>query len=456
MPARGTPYRTVVLLLWALAAYNSFACRGLFWDGAAFLVNVVDFRTFHDFYPARAHVGWVTQLPVLLALRLGVTDMNVLAMIQSAALFALPAGLYQLALARLRNLPVLFATVLAAIAIVYLPTSFFIIGEYNATYAAVTAAMAVLLTSDGSRRDGAILLALGALCLRSYEAMVYLGPLLAAAILWATWWRFDGRRRGVADDIARLLGTVAALAFLGGAVVSGVTMAEYWHHPHFVQVRAAVADFWQNLQFMIPFCGLLIFAAVSLVYPSWLRGRGPVLLIGLAIALMIVLPWVRVFRPATFLFPPSHYVARTAAGCVLWAMLIVMWIHVAGRASSITLLARLREPAVGRRLASAMTVLVLAACVPDIMLTRLWGDYLGYMRAVVLNETGLIEARTLPLQTWPQRLFSQQWSLPALSAVLRRDPANAIVIADPHDPDEKPFDPLCGTLPRLIGYRWPP
>jgi hypothetical protein len=46
--------------------------------------------------------------------------------------------------------------------------------------------------------------------------------------------------------------------------------------------------------------------------------------------------------------------------------------------------------------------------------------------------------------------------LPALSAVLRRDPANAIVIADPHDPDEKPFDPLCGTLPRLIGYRWPP
>ena len=119
MPALGTLYRTVVVLLWALAAYNSFACRGLFWDGAAFLVNVVDFRAFHDFYPARAHVGWVTQLPLLLALRAGVTDMNVLAMIQSAALFALPAALYQLALARLRGEPMLFATVLAAIAIVY-------------------------------------------------------------------------------------------------------------------------------------------------------------------------------------------------------------------------------------------------------------------------------------------------------------------------------------------------
>jgi hypothetical protein len=386
--------------------------------------------------------------------------MNVLAMIQSAALFALPAGLYQLALARLRHEPVLFATVLAAIAIVYLPTSFFIIGEYNAAYAAVTAAMAVLLTSNGGRRDGMILVALGALCLRSYEAMIYLGPLLAAAVLWATWRRHDGRRHGSQDgsrdDIVRLLGTVAALAFLGGAVVSGVTMTEYWHHPHFVQVRAAVADFWQNLQFMIPFCGLLIFAVVSLVYPSWLRGPGPILLIGLAVALMIVLPWVRVFRPAAFLFPPSHYVARTAAGCVLWAMLVVMWIHVAGRASPIALLARLREPAVGRRLAAAMTALVLAASVPDVTLTRLWGDYLGYLRAVVVNETGLVDAKTLPLQTWPQSLFSQQWTLPALSAVLRRDPGNAIVIADVHDPDEKPFDPRCGTLPRLIGYRWPP
>lgn len=456
MPALGTLYRTVTVLLWALVVYNSIACRGLFWDGAAFLVNVVDFRTFHDFYPARAHVGWVTQLPLLAALRLGVTDMNVLAMIQSAALFALPVGLYQLALSRLRDEPLLFTTVLGAIAIVYLPTSFFIIGEYNAAYAAVTAAMAVLLTPEygrgnRGRRDGAILLALGALCLRSYEAMVYLGPLLAAAVLWATW-----RRGNARDDVARLLGSVAALAFLGGAVVSGVTMAEYWYHPHFVQVRAAVADFWQNLQFMIPFCGLLIFAVVSLVYPSWLRGRGPVLLIGLAVALMIVLPWVRLFRPATFLFPPSHYVARTAAGCVLWAMLVVMWVHVAARTSPFPLLARLREPAVGRRLAGAMTALVLAGCVPDVVLTRLWGDYLGYLRAIVVNDTGLIDAKTLPLQSWPQSLFSQQWTLPALTAVLRRDPANAIVIASLHDPDEKPFDPLCGTLPRLIGFRWPP
>ncbi|MBS0540146.1 MAG: hypothetical protein JSR47_15370, partial [Proteobacteria bacterium] len=41
-----TLYRGIAAALWALAAYNSLACRGLFWDGAAFLVNIVDTRTF--------------------------------------------------------------------------------------------------------------------------------------------------------------------------------------------------------------------------------------------------------------------------------------------------------------------------------------------------------------------------------------------------------------------------
>ena len=250
-------------------------------------------------------------------------------------------------MARLRADALLLAVVLAIVASVYLPTSFFIIGEYNAAYAAVTAAMAVVLTSTGGRRDAAILLLLGALCLRSYEAMIYLGPLVAAAVLWATW----RRREGEGDDIARLFGTIAAAAFAGGALVSGITMAVYWNHPHFVLVRAAVPDFWQNLQFVIPLVGLGLFAAASLAWPPWLLGRAPVVLIGLVALLLVVVPWLRPIRPEAFLFPPSHYVARTAAGCVLWALLVAMWIHVACPDSRLALLACLRRPEVGRRLA---------------------------------------------------------------------------------------------------------
>jgi hypothetical protein len=447
-------YRGAVLLLWGLAVWNSIACRGLFWDGAAFLVNIVDFDKFHDFYPARAHVGWVTQLPVLLAVRLGVVDLKLLATIQSAALFALPAALYQLAMARVRGDGLLLAIVLAIVAAVYLPTSFFIIGEYNAAYAAVTATMAVVLTSDGSRRDGAILLLLGALCLRSYEAMVYLGPLAAAAVLWTTWRRRPGENDCQPDDIARLLGTVAAMAFVGGALVSGITMAIYWNHPHFVLVRAAVADFWQNLQFVIPLVGLGLFAAGCLVWPSGLLGTVPVVLIGFIALLLVIVPWLRPIRPEAFLFPPSHYVARTAAGCVLWALLVAMWTHVAFPRSRIALLACLRRPEVGKRLAAATFVLVLAAAVPDLVLTHLWTGYLGFMRGVVVSHTGIVNVAQLPMNVWPNYLFSQEWTLPALSATLRTKQAEAIVVAGPNFRDEWPFDPACGTLPHLYGYAW--
>jgi hypothetical protein len=449
-------YRGAVLLLWALAAWNSFACRGLFWDGAAFLVNIIDFDKFHDFYPARAHVGYVTQLPVLLATRLGVADLKLLATIQSAALFALPAALYHFAMARVRGDGLLLAIVLAIVATVYLPTSFFIIGEYNAAYAAVTAAMAVALTSRGGRSDGVILLLLGALCLRSYEAMAYLGPMIAAAVLWSTWRRHGEEPEPTLEsgDIARLFGTIAAMAFVGGALVSGITMAVYWNHPHFVLVRAAVPDFWQNLQFVIPLVGLGLFAAACLVWPRWLLGRAPVALIGFAALLLVIVPWLRPIRPEAFLFPPSHYVARTAAGCVLWVLLAAMWIHVAFARSPLALLACLRRPEVGQRLASATFALVLAAAVPDLVLTHMWNGYLGFLRGVVVSHIGILKASDLPLGVWPNQLFTQEWTLPALTTILRTKQLEAVVVGGPNYRDEWPFDPACGTLPRLYGYAW--
>jgi hypothetical protein len=151
-------YRVVVLLLWGLAAYATATCRGLFWDGSSFLVNILDQGFFHDFYVARAHVDWLTQAPVLLLSEFGVRDARLLAIVYSAALFGLPTALYHLALARVRGDAVLLGIVIAAVAVVYLPTSFFIIGEYNATFAAASAAMAVAVTARKNHPGDAALL----------------------------------------------------------------------------------------------------------------------------------------------------------------------------------------------------------------------------------------------------------------------------------------------------------
>jgi len=137
-------YRGVVLLLWVLVVHNAVESRGLFWDGSSFLVNLLDRERFHDFYAARAHIDWLTQAPMLLLADAGLRDTRLLAMAYSATLFAVPAALYQLALARVRHDPLLLSAAIAIIVLVYLPTSFFIVGEYNATFAAVTAAKVAL------------------------------------------------------------------------------------------------------------------------------------------------------------------------------------------------------------------------------------------------------------------------------------------------------------------------
>jgi hypothetical protein len=440
-------YRGVVLLLWALAAYDTVSSRGLFWDGSSFLVNILDLGQFHDFYVARAHVDWVTQAPVLLLSELGVRDTKQLAMAYSAALFGLPTALYHLALTRVRGDDVLLGIVIAVIATVYLPTCFFIVGEYNVAFAAVTAGMAVTLTTTGRRLGDAILLCvLGVLCVRSYEAMIYLGPLPAAAIVWSM--------RRSRDPAAEMLAGIAAVAFVAASVVSAATIADYWSHPHFVKVRSMSLDFWQNLQFAIPLIGLAVCAAVGLVKPSWLQGRGPLVTMGIAVAALALSPWYRLLDEHSILYPPSHYLARQAAGVLLTLLLACMWLHVAWRGKPPAVLAAVRLPAVSRRLVGAMTVLAFAAAVPDVVLTGLWTGYLDRLRGLVDSRHGIIRAGDLPLLIWPDKLFAQDWSLPAMSAIVSRSPGQAFILADKDYLSNPPFDPACGTLPRLEGYGW--
>ena len=439
--------RSIAVLLWALALHNTLTCRGLFWDGASFLVNVLDHGHFHDFYAARAHVDWVTQAPVLMLAEWGIRDTRVLAMAYSAALFALPTAFYHFALVRVRRDPVLLAAVLAIVAAVYLPTSFFIVGEYNVAFACITAAMAVVVTTDGStRRDGVLLLAFGLLCLRSYEATIYLGPLLAAAILWAA-------RRGGGDPATKALLRLAALAFIGAALVSAVTIFDYWDHPHFMKVRSTSVDFWQNMQFAIPLAGLLVCLVAGVRQPAWLQGRGPMVVMGIIAMLLALSPWWRTVHAPSILYPPAHYVARQAAGMLLAALLAGMWLQVAYR-NPPALFAVVRQPAVARRMVLLFGALAVAGAIPDVALTRLWRGHIEQLRHVVDERTGIVRAETLPLHDWPTKLFFQDWSYPALSAVVSRTPGQSYIVTDQDYLSNPPFEPACGMLPKLKGYGW--
>jgi hypothetical protein len=219
-------------------------------------------------------------------------------------------------------------------------------------------------------------------------------------------------------------------------------------------VRSMSFDFWQNLQFAIPLVGLAICAAIGLCRPPWLKARGPLIVVSICAALLASTPWWRLLREHSILYPPAHYLAREAAGLLLALLLICMWLHVAWQRKPPLVLATLRLPPVSRRLVAAMTVLVIAAAIPDVVLTGLWSDYLGRMRSLVDSRQGIIRASDLPLLDWPDKLFAQDWSLPAMSAIVSRTPGRAFVRVDNDFFSNPPFDPACGTLPRLTGYGW--
>ena len=439
------PYRVTVVLLWAQVLAGTLTCRGLFWDGASFLANMLQNGSFHDFYPARAHVAWLTETPTLLLAQAGVRDVRLLAMVYSATLFAVPAALYHLALARVRGNGTLLAATLAVIGTVHLPTSFFIIGEHNIVYALITATFAVALTRRDGAVDGALMLAFGMVVIASYEVMVYLGLVAAAVVLWS--------RRGWHDPAGRMLSFMAALAYVAASIVAVSSTIYYWHHEHFMLVRAAAFDFWQNMQFVIPLAALAMIGIVGVVYPGWLRSPGPILPAALMALLLVVSPWLREVRPAAFLFPPSHYVARTAAGGLLTLLMLLSWAHVA-LPKRLRLLAVLHEPSTGRRLSTAMFLLVLGGAIPEIWLTRQWVDYLAWFRGVVTSHTGIVSARDLPLDRWPYRMFAQDWTYPALSVLLHDAPGQGVVVAPNDYVNDHPFDPLCGTVPKLDGFAW--
>ena len=157
---------------------------------------------------------------------------------------------------------------------------------------------------------------------------------------------------------------------------------------------------------------------------------------------------------ASILYPPSHYVARQAAGILLVAFLGGMWILAARQHNPPVVLTTLREPAVSKRLLVLVTALTFAAAIPDVALTRLWAGYLDNLRVLVNGRTGIVRAETLPLHDWPNKLFFQDWSYPALTAIVSRAPGKAYVVSDQDYLSNPPFEAPCGLLPKLSGFGW--
>lgn len=441
--------RLAAVLLWLLVLWNVFAYRGLFWDGASMLTMIIDGGWFEwRFYPARAHVMWLTQAPVVAAVALDVQDTSILALCYSASLFALPTAIYHLALWRVRDEPAALALVLAIVAAVYLPTWFFILSEFQTAAAISVAGMAIVATASPrlTTADSALLAAFGLIAVRSYETMVYLGLLLALAVAWRM-----KASSGMSRN-ARVLGWIAAALFVGASAVSASAVAEYWRHPHFQSYRGGILQFWENLQFVLALAAVVPILVVLVVRPELLK-RWPVYSLGaLPILVLPVAGELHLLAPTTVIFPPSHYVARAAAGILLLVLLAGWLLYIARPHLMPRTAATLGDPAAGRRLSVAALAFMAAAMVPDLALTARWSEYRRTVQDVVQTRTGRVPVADTAIVEPRFQPFFQDWTYPALSLILRRTSADAVLFV-PRSNHPWKLNPEI-WLPTLEGYAW--
>jgi hypothetical protein len=436
MPTTTVAYRTTICLIWGLALWHSWESRGLFVDGSAFLVQIVRREWFFDFYAPRLYAMVVGQVPIVTALFLGVTDLHLLARLLSIGLFALPTALYHLALVRAKDDAVLLAAVIATIAVVFMTTSFFIVGEYNTAYAiAVLVAVRLVTARRLTVVDGVFLAVIGLLAVRTYEAMLYLGPLLAAMILWALW------RAPSRPWLPAVLHLLSATGFLAGMVVAIGSLTRPFSVEHLDETIETASNFWQNLQFDLALAAACVVVVWALVRPRDLALDRPYRWAGICLLILALSPLLALSDTLVRPLAKSQYVARTAAGLVIAAIVVFIWFYGTNLRSRLPAFVVLSKPEAARRFVAFAVVIALAILPSDIYLTTTWMSYLDTMRATVRAHDGVIAFEDSPLARHPYDLLVEAWILPSQSLALRAKRGDGI-IAPPRDFNAwQPFPP---------------
>ncbi len=440
-------YRATICLIWALALWHSWASRGLFVDGSAFLVQIVRREWFFDFYDPRLFAMIVAQIPVMTAVIVGVTDFHLLAQLLSVGLFGLPTGLYHLALHRAKDEPVLLATVIAAIAVVFMTTSFFIVGEYNSAYAiAILTAVRLVTARRLTVGDGIVLALVSALAIRTYEAMIYLGPLLAAMIVWKL------RQAQPRPVVPTALYLLSAAFFVRGMTVAIHSVVYPYSQEHLEETWQAALNFWQNFQFDLMFVATLIVVVWAMVRPVDLLRSRPY---RWAVGFLVVLALSPLLAFGDNLVRPlakSQYVARSMGGLVIAAMVIFIWAYSAPIHRRLKALVLLHTKDAGRRFLGFACLMLLAIVPSDIFLTTTWISYLDAMRATVIKQGGIIAFEDTPLAHRPHLLLVENWVLSSQSLALRSKPGDGIIVPPRDFKSWIPFPPL--EPPNMGRFVW--
>jgi hypothetical protein len=451
MPSNTFAYRVAICLIWALALWHAWICRGLFVDGFAFLVQIAAYEWFFYFYPPRIYAMIAGQIPVMTAVVLGVTDLHWLGRLLSLGFFGLPTIFYSAALYRARHDPVLLATVIAALSIVFLPVSFFIVGEYNTLYAFAIFVAVLLLTADRLRvGDGLMLALIGAFSIRVYEAMVYIGPFLIALTLWRA------ARAGFRPVLPALLYLAAAAGFAGGVWVAYDSIVRPFtplSALHLDDTLQQARNFWHNMQFDFVLLPALVVVVWGLVRPADLATGKPYKWAALGLAALMLQPLLALGDTLIRPLAKSQYVSRVMSGLLVCGIVCFMWFYRSDWYVKLKATVVLRQPPAARRFLAFACLMPVAMLPSDLFLSMSWSDFVEATRTDI-RRGGIIPFEQTALSRWPDVLLVENWVLSTQSLAVRGRDGDGIILPPKGFDEWVPFNPE--EPPNMGRFYWRP
>lgn len=457
-PGTKTVYRLSVVLIWALAVWNVWLARGLFIDGSHALLTMMFSHGYALFYASRETLMAVTQTPAAVAILLGVTDTHLLGRLLSAGLFFVPTAYYHLCLHKARHDPALLGAVLLTIAVVYLPTSFFAMGEYNTIMPAMLFVALVVATAQRpTTADGALLVGTALILMHSYDTMLAFGLLAAAMLAWRMS-TFGGRGPGIGFHLGYELYLGATLLFMAAAtqaLFSLMSLLGEQPQGQLVETVVGMRLFWTNVQFVLPLGAIVIVAIAGLVSPRLLEGRGLYLAAGVLLVLLALCPLMWLTADGTGRpLARSHYHTRIVSGFVAAAIVIAIWLYAARPGWAPRALATLSQARGGRNLMLFGLAAFLASLPADIQLSELWRRSVIEFQKTIASRPGLIDERDTPFAREPYNQMVETWTLASQSMVLRRSFNDGLIVPSRDFTGWQFFDGYAHMVTKADRYLW--
>ena len=420
----------ILAAIGASALLSVLAAKALFSDGSYAMLKVMMQQGYWHYDRARAFAHIIGQTPPVVAMKLGERNVIPLIYLYSAGLVVPPAFLWIASLAmHLRS--ALFWVLLLGFSVTHLTSGFCSLGEYNMAYAFAALCVALMVRPSMGLVPAAALLAAAVALTRCYEAMVFIGPVLAAVA------GIRMRHGWASARLPERLALVGSLLLYAAGIAIAARSILSPRDPG--NLSNALATSWILQSRHLLYVMLMLTLAVAA--PALPRALKVVALVAGAVASVAYATQTSFWNPAIM-----SYASRTVSGVLLCVVFgVALLVH--RRAASAC-----GPPFPGMPALSAM--LFFALSVPALVQTVKYGSWLKRYESTALAQTAWVPIDRTDAQDEGGYCsgFAWAWTNPSLSIVLRADNSGGLLNESTHD-GWQPFDPRQATGNPLAAFR---